>query len=323
MSNTLTFSKSAPKPTLLIGQLDGLLSGAAPKPTLVARIGYHGITGSAPAPTLVAVMSSPGINDSTVALTAPAPALVATGFGGEILTATLRASVPALVAAVTNPAFITAVLTTPAPRLVAAVLSGNVLAAALAAPAPSLIAAGYPASTMSAALVAPAPRLEAVLGAALAASYRTWVLNTRKGALTEYDGFSFNSFAQFNGAVLACGPSGIVVLGVQDVDGATEIDARVRTGQESFESSMHKRVPRIYTSGAFAGDVIFRTIVEGGTRSYRLPFNSITRLQQRRVPVGRGPRSRFWQFEIANEDGADFSLNDVLVYPVTLRRRVQ
>jgi hypothetical protein len=40
------------------------------------------------------------------------------------------------------------------------------------------------------------------------------------------------------------------------------------------------------------------------------------------VPVGKGPKSRFWAFSMANVDGADFSINDVLVMPTHLRRRV-
>ena len=70
--------------------------------------------------------------------------------------------------------------------------------------------------------------------------------------------------------------------------------------------------------------MIFRTVTsEGGERAYLLNSNGITDIQQRRVPVGKGPKSRFWQFEVENKDGADFSIHDVLVYPTDLRRRAQ
>lgn len=296
---------------------------AAPAPQLLA--GTHGAGGTAPAPTLVAALSWVGDSQVlTASGSAPAPSLASTLVAGGVVSAALRAPAPALVAALTAAVPITFDRAPPAPRLSASVLTGTVLTADLVAPAPSLAGMAYPANSISAALVAPAPRLVATLGSPVIAAYRTWVLNTRKGALTEYGPeFAFNSFARFNNQTLACGSAGVVVLGTQGQDNTTNITARVRTGKEGFESSLHKRVPRIYTSGEFAGPMMFRTLVEGGTRGYLLPYNGTARLQQRRVPVGKGPKSRFWQFELENVDGADFSVNDILVYPTTLRRRVQ
>lgn len=311
--------KNAPKPTLVSGTNDVVRS--APKPTLVSRLGDHSVIVTAPAPTL----SSDAIHGEvgTLAMIVPPPSLVATVLAGEVSIAELRAPTPTLVAVSYVPSVITMAGDAPAPRATIVGLSGSVLTAALEALAPTLVAAGYPAYTITAALVAPAPRLDAVASGALGAAFRTWALNTRKLALTEYTNFSFNSFAVFNGVVLGCGSSGVVVLGTQSADNTTAITGRVRTGQESFSSSVHKRVPRIYTSGTFPGDMLFRTITEGGTRTYSLPLNGITRLQQRRIPVGKGPKSRFWQFEVENVNGADFGVNDILVLPTALRRRVQ
>lgn len=277
---------------------------------------------TAPAPTLSASMISGAV--IRAALTAPRPTLTASALNETVISAALRAPPPTLVAVARNPAIISAALTAPTARLVATLRRGNLASAALVAPAPTLVVVGHPASTMSAALIAPAPYLVATLSAPVTAAYATYVLNTRKLAISSYDGFTFNSYATFNGVVLGANSSGVVVLGTQDKDNATNIDAVARTGAESFGSSLHKRVPRIYTSGTFAGDMLFRTITaEGGTRTYALPYNNATGLVQRRVGVGKGPKSRFFQFEIANVNGADFSINDVLVLPTALRRRVQ
>lgn len=295
----------------------------APRPTLLC--GMNGALLQAPAPSLSATMTWPGDSQLvTSALIAPAPELTAVSYVGNVLTAVLTAPLPSL-GAVNNPGvIITVALRAPVPFLSAVVATGNIATAALTAPVATLAAAAFSENTIVAVLRAPAPRLLAALGFVIPSTYRTWVINTRKMALTEYGPeFAFNSYATLNGQVLACGSSGIVSLGAQDQDDTTAITARVRTGQDAFASSLHKRVPRLYTSGSFAGAMIFRTITEGGTRSYGLPFNDITRLQQRRIPVGKGPRSRFWQFEVENVAGADFSLHDILVYPVGLRRRVQ
>jgi hypothetical protein len=298
---------------------------AVTAPAPLALIGSGGLIKSAPAPILVSALSWPGDSETvSVEGIVPAPFLSSTATAGIAVSLVLRAPAAILVARIINDIPINVVGRAPAPRLFSNALSGNLLSAALIAPAPDLAGTGYHANSATMALRAPAPRLSSSLAAAVAAAYRTWVLNTRKGALTEYGPeFAFNSFATFQGQVLACGSSGIVVLGTQALDNAAAITGRVRTGQESFESSFHKRVPRLYVSGTFPGDMLFRTITEGGTRTYSLPLNGITRLQQRRVPVGKGPKSRFWAFEFENVDGADFSVNDLLVYPVTLRRRVQ
>lgn len=339
----LTVSGTAPAPTLVATLVPSALITSqltAPAPTLVATIlSGEAITfqGTAPAPSLI--MSAYGMR-----LTAPAPTLVATLVSGTVITITATAPAPSLIATLDNPAIITAQNTAPAPRLLATLLAGNLLTFTGDARAPSLVAAGYagevitftgsspvptmtaygyPAYTLTFSGTAPAPTLDAQMAQAITAAFRTWVLNTRKGALTEYDNFAFNSFATFNGVVLACGAGGVVSLGTQDVDGATAITARVRTGLNDYGTSLVKRVPRIYLDGKQTGDLTFRTITsESGQRSYLLPYNHVVGTQQRRIPVGKGPKSKRWQFEVEGVAGADFSVNSVLVYPTTLRRRI-
>lgn len=276
--------------------------------------------------------------------TAPVPLLTATAVTGELITVTATAPLPILTAALDNPAIITAANSAAAPQLAAAMAAGNIITAALLARAPRLSAqgltghvgtalltaatpimeaAGYPAYTITFAGTAPLPQMDAVLGATVAAAYRTWVLNLRKGALTEYDGFAFNSFAVFNGVVLAAGPAGVFSLGTQATDAGTAITGRVKTGQDAFGESVHKRVPRLYVGYDTDGDMLFRVITtEGGSRTYSLPDNHVRGIQQRRVPIGKGVKSRYFQFETENVAGADFSVSDILAYPTKLRRRV-
>jgi hypothetical protein len=296
------FARVAPAPRLLAGQYDFVVT--APAPTLEAQA------------EITPTFAFAGI--------APAPAFSAAALTGFIVTAELRAPAPLLASVLNNPPILTVVVSAPAPLLSSAAFTGVVATVSAVATAPILAAAGYPQYVATALLRAAAPRLNAILSAPIAVAFRTWALNTRKAALSEYGPeFAFNSFTTFQGHVLACGASGVVVLGAQSADNTTAITGRVRTGQEGFESAFHKRVPRLYTSYSSDGDMLFRTITEGGTRTYSLPANGITRLQQRRIPVGKGPKSRFWQFELENVGGADFNVDDVLVLPTKLRRRVQ
>lgn len=319
--------KSAPAPTLVFGVHS--IAGTAPAPTANIQLDNPGrlytFAGTAPAPTATLVLTETGWMHAGVAGIAPAPDLTASITAGEVSTFAGQAPSPTLSALLTNPVVIAFSGTAPAPRATISGFTGMVATFAGEAPAPTLVSTGYPAYTLGLVITAPAPQMSASLTAAITAAFRTWVMNTRTGGLTEYGSvFAFNSYAVFNGQVLAAGATGVVVLGTQALDGTAEITARVRTGKESFGSSLLKRVPRIYTSGEYPGDMLFRTITtESGTRTYSLPMNGVTGIQQRRVPVGKGPKSRFWQYEIENVAGADFAVNDILVQPVALRRRVQ
>ncbi|MHB8388041.1 MAG: hypothetical protein ACYDBH_00505 [Acidobacteriaceae bacterium] len=237
----------------------------------------------------------------------------------------LRVRVPILVATGISPAVITVEVGAPQPRLNAALLVGNTLSAALSAALPTIIAGAYPGSIIAFSASTRVPYLKAILDPAIAVAFQTFVLNTRKSILTQYGPeWQFNSYTRFNGVVLACGVIGGVILDTTPNDNGVAIDARFRTGAESFGVSLLKRIPRIYCGIETDGDVIFRTITtEGGTRSYPLNFNGVTGLQQRRVPVGKGPKSRYWAFEVENVNGSDMNLDDILVLPQILRRRVQ
>ena len=202
--------------------------------------------------------------------------------------------------------------------------TGNVATAALGIPSLVLNALGFQNGVLSFSQSVPPLILIAEGTASLPSNYQTWVLNTRKGALTSYGPeFQFNSYALFNGAVLGCGPSGVVVLGTQADDNGTKIDAVARTGKSDYDRSLLKRVPRLYIDYQTDGDMIFRTITsESGTRSYLLPTNNVIGFQQRRVPIGKGPKAAYWQYEMENVNGSDFTTRGIMAYPVMLRRRI-
>lgn len=288
---------------------------------------------------------SGAVTDGTVAVSVPAITLSASLSSSTLCTVAGIIPAPRLSAVMDNPAIITAALTVPRVSLASALIPGNIYTAALlikpptlsmagasgglitvavSAPVPTLSAAGYPASTITVAVTLPKVQLAAFMSAPVSVAFRTWVLNIRKGALSEYGSeFAFNSFATYRGQVLACGASGVVVLGTQATDSGTAITARFRTGKSNYGSSFHKRVPRIYADLATDGDLIFRSITnEGGVRSYLLPNNNVVGIQSRRVPVGKGPRSTYFQYEVENVNGADLTVPALLVYPVKLRRRV-
>jgi hypothetical protein len=216
-----------------------------------------------------------------------------------------------------------AALLLPAHEITATGFSGSVLNAANNLPLYVLVSDAFAAYTLTGANTLPMYQLTARMTSAITAAFRAWALNLRTQAMTEYTNFSFNSFAAYNGKLYAAGPAGVFEVGTQDTDANTGIDASLRTGKHNFGTTFGKRVPRIYLGHHTVGDLEFRTMTgEGGTRAYLLPWNNVTDLQQRRVPVGRGPKSVYWQFEVANRAGADFDLDNMQFYPEVSKRRV-
>jgi len=253
----------------------------------------------APVPTLLVTLANSAV--ISVAGVAPAPRLSSILLAGNMLSASLRAR---------------------APRLIASGISGNFATLIGRAAAPRLLVVGYPVGVLSFGGTAPSPRLNALAYAALVASFRTWALNMKNKALTEYTTLTFNSFAEFQGQVLAASTDGVFVLGGQAQDNTAPIAAVVRDGAMEYDSSFLKRIPRIYLGHETDGDLLFKMIsTEGGPRSYLLQYNGAG-LRSRRIPVGKGPKSRYWQWEVDNQNGSDFTLSSVALYPKTVKRRV-
>src|SRR3990167_4823396 len=274
-----------------------------------------------PALTLVAAGSDGSVGISAFNL--PALTLSADGVTSNIGVAEFN--LPALLVAVTarQDGLGDAAFNLPFPTLTAIGFTGGTDTAAFDLPMLTLSVVAHQSITSSAAFDLPLFYLDAQGASSIAAAYRTWVLNVRKGALTEYSGFSFNSFAKFNGAVLACGPSGVFVLGTQDTDAGTAITGKYRTGLYGDDSAWVSRVPRAFLAGSQSGDLRFRVITtEGGTREYNVQWNKISGYTQRRIPIGKGIKSRWFQYEVEGVDGANFSTTSLLTYPTKLRRRI-
>lgn len=172
-------------------------------------------------------------------------------------------------------------------------------------------------------VLAPSARLEAAGVAVVGGAYNTWALNIRvEGGITSYSGWQHNSMATDGVDTLAAGPDGIVILSGED-DSGSDINAVARTAIVDFGTGYNKRIARAYAGLRASGSMRVSTITtQDGARAYPLPYNGNPQTQQRRVKIGAGPKARFWQFQVENVDGCDFSLTDLSVLPVNVSRRV-
>lgn len=297
----------------------GSLSAILPLKTIAAG-GNHSAFLSIPLLTIGGVLKTG--NTAMAALRKPAITSSAEVITSGFASASNRLPRKSLSTNLDTGTVITASLAMPMRRLTSYGVRYNNAAMVVLLPELTITSTGGPNITATAAIDLPSMIVEAIAFNVPSSVFRAWVSNMRTGVLSEYNNFGFNSFTEFDGVVLGANGNGLYSLGTQGTDDGTEIDSVFRTGISGFDTSYLKRIPRLYLGYRSDGNMIFRTITtHDGPRSYRVPANGNTSHHQRRVPIGRGPKSTYWQFEVANENGSDFSINSMLFYPQVLKRR--
>ena len=148
----------------------------------------------------------------------------------------------------------------------------------------------------------------------------TFVLNTETEAISTYTNYKFNSIS----GNLAANETGIYEL-TGSTDVGASIPASFLTGLMDFGSSIHKQVPIAYLGLSSNGTIVFKTITDSyGVRKerwYKL-ITQRTATDTARVKLGKGVKSKYWQFEIINTNGADFDIKSLELLPLLLKRRI-
>lgn len=152
-------------------------------------------------------------------------------------------------------------------------------------------------------------------------SYSTWAVNTRTGAVTEYDNYEFNSFARQGTRWLGASANGLYQLDGPDDDGAN-IPARLKSGTLAFGGSQSTSLKGIYLGMRVsddARDFLLRIETGGGkTLIYKLqPKNMATT----KVNMAKGLRTRYLSFELITP-GADWDLDQIEFVPIISSRRI-
>jgi hypothetical protein len=153
-----------------------------------------------------------------------------------------------------------------------------------------------------------------------------WVMNVEgERPLSQYDGFDFNSYARIGDTYWAAGDEGLFALG-GGTDAGAPIDAHVTTMMLDFDSTRQKRVVAAYLGYTSEGRVVLKVrAVDDGRlveHWYEAREDSPEVPQEGYMPLGRGLKSRYWQFTLANENGADFEVDRLELWPIILNRRV-
>lgn len=154
--------------------------------------------------------------------------------------------------------------------------------------------------------------------------YVGWVLN--EGAPSEYRNYPFNGFAAFNGRYYGTADDGLYLLEGNDDDG-DPIQASIKTALMDFGTGVLKRIPDVYVAFVGSDKLLLKVVTTGqrGEQQETIYTSSVpagTALHNGRIRIGQGLKSRYWQFELSNVDGAEFEIDEMAWRPMTLDRRL-
>lgn len=151
-----------------------------------------------------------------------------------------------------------------------------------------------------------------------AGSTTTWAVNARTGAVTEYTGYGFNSFARFGTGYIAAGDGGLYEL-AGDTDAGQPIVADMISGLLEMTGSNLTSLKAAYIAARGPGEWFLKlTANEGREATYRVLTSS---LRTARVNVGKGWRARYFTYQIVST-GQDFDLEGIEFLPVASVRRI-
>lgn len=137
-------------------------------------------------------------------------------------------------------------------------------------------------------------------------------INTLNGAVTEYDGFAFQSITpDYAGNVL-----GLYRLG-GDTDDGNPIQAEALTGKLLWADNRKKVMDCAWLSMLGSGEGEFIVI---GPVEWRYRFPVLSTGQSRAIP-GKGIRENYLCFGFANVGGVDFQLDRIEIQALESKQR--
>lgn len=261
---------------------------------------------------------------STAAVSLPRIVVTGAVYGDGLLSA--AASLPALTIAVEIDAgrVAEASITLKKIALAAAGYSGTVGTATVSLPIFTMDGAGHGEYIGQASIELPMLQLVATLPVqtGLTETVSVFAMNTKNGALTNYDNFSFNSMTRFNGLELMANSSGIFAI-TGNLDESAIIDAYARTGITDFGTPNHKRVDYAYIGYRSDGEMRLKLIVdEHHEYEYQVYPRNYDDIHGNRLKLGRGAKGTYWQIEIGNVDGSNIEGDFLQLMAEPLSRKV-
>ena len=139
-----------------------------------------------------------------------------------------------------------------------------------------------------------------------------WCLNLENQAATRYTGFDFTSVS---------GGYGTSTDGVYVLSAPGKVGAFVDLGKENFGVENFKHLPAVYVGVDSITPMELTVSVPEGTYTYDARSSSENNRMQRFDP-GKGLRANWYNLQVSNTEGSDFTLASVSFAPVASTRRI-
>jgi len=145
-----------------------------------------------------------------------------------------------------------------------------------------------------------------------------WTANTDTFAGSRYTDLPFNSIAAIGDVLYGAGEEGLYAMDAR-LDDGQPVQASIVTGQRTAGESV-VRGGYLYSTMAADGPMQVRVLdVAGGRKGgHTYPFERrpADDVAPMRAKYGKGVRSRYWQFEVLNQDGTDFRISGGLAWVI-------
>jgi hypothetical protein len=149
----------------------------------------------------------------------------------------------------------------------------------------------------------------------------SWAINTRTGAVTEYQNFAFNSMTKMGNHYLGANDDGLWQLD-GPLDGTEAIPTRARSGFASLGGSKFTSYKAAYLGLRISdqGRNFFLKLITGDGKEYVYAVRPQD-MKTTKVNLGKGLRARYFAWEIETV-GQDFSLDSLEFVPIISQRRI-
>lgn len=135
-------------------------------------------------------------------------------------------------------------------------------------------------------------------------------MNVANESTGTYSGWSFNSFAYWNGVYLGATSSGIYALG-GDYDDTATISATIEQGPIDFGKTRQTYLRDVWMTYRTDGYMRFTFSVDEDTSTEVTRDTQITsdRMEEEKIKVPRGLLGRYFTIKLQNLSGADFDID--------------
>jgi hypothetical protein len=152
-------------------------------------------------------------------------------------------------------------------------------------------------------------------------AHNAWVCHVKQLGMSRFEDLNSHYMVRVGTRVLGLG-----LDDVYDMNNGAPVDAFVLTGANGKDASHVKRIPDVYVSGEAQGGMAITAYCDddGQPVEYEYPFELRANVSTRnnRVKLGKGLRSRYWQFKFHNTGGDHFTLRTAAADTAVSTRRL-